>query len=418
MSDHLFEDVIQPKPLDTQEFDRLVTERLNLLENANNNHLVIAYSPFRWDTLSHVQAIKMWDDNGYRVEWATNTGEDNIRRGLKLYNKDHMSEEDAIQVFKKVLVDYEMPDKSEWEDETDISMYTGWAYYTIQDYSSIKTPTELEDITYVEALKYVIREVDGPKEYVLDAMKKLAWFYGNKKEFELERKYIEMVADEGDSDAACELGYMWYYGQHGEVNYAKAYHYFKEGVKGNSENALYSKYKIADMYRFGLHVEKDEQKYQDMIYELFDEIGEPKTTGTPFAEVAYRVAGIEADKGNVEKAVDLLVRAKNFLAERLYHDHYWGSIDIMQRIVNKLYELTEFDENWFNFYDMIHLAGSDRLVEFFYEGEIHRIEFEQGGDVALDGKWYRDVGAFLEKCSLGGQRITAVYDELGRMVIV
>ena len=29
-----------------------------------------------------------------------------------------------------------------------------------------------------------------------------------------------------------------------------------------------------------------------------------------------------------------------------------------------------------------------------------------------------NVGTFLEKCSLGGQRITAVYDELGRMVIV
>ncbi len=418
MSDHEFKNVIEPKPLDMQEFNRLVTERLNLLECENHNHLVIAYEPFRSDTMSHVQAIKSWDDIGYHVEWITNTGDENIRTGLRIYSKDHLSEEDAIQVFKQVLVDFEMPDKLGWYDETEYYMYLGWANDTVRDYPKIKIPTKQEEFTYVEALKFIIQEVSDPKDYVVDAMKKLAWFYGSKKEHELELKYLEMAADEGDYDAACELGYMWYYGQHGEVNYAKAYHYFKEGMKGKGENAFYSKYKIADMYRFGLNVKKDEQKYRDMIYELLGEIGEPKTYETPFPEVAYRVAGIEAERGNNDEAVNLLIRAKRFLAIRLYYDNYWGSIQVMQRIVKKLYELTEFDENCFDFYDLIQLAGNQYSVQLIYLGELHEIEFSSDGGVALDGKWYRSVSEFIEKSILDGNRITAVCDELERMVII
>ena len=418
MADHEFTDVIKPNPISMQDFDRLVTNRLIKLECADKNYLVIAYEPFRDDTVSHVQAIRMWDDIGYRVEWATNTGDENERIGLKLYNKDHLSEEEALNVFKQVLVDFEMPDKAGWEDETEVSMYTGWAHYTVRDFSKIKTPTEQDEFTYVEALKYIIENITDPKDYVVDAMRKLAWFYASKKEHALERKYLEMAADEGDYDAACELGYMWYYGQHGEVNYAKAYHYFKEGIKADSENARYSKYKIADMYRFGLHVKKDVQKYQDIVYELLDEIGEPETIDTPFPEVAYRVAGIEAEKGNTEKAVDLLIRAKRFLAERLYYDDYWGYIDVMQRIIKKLYDLTEFDENYFDFYDIFHLSDTSSHVRFFFEGDSHEIEFSPDGEVALDGKWYRTASEFIGKSILGGRRITAVYDELGRMVIV
>lgn len=417
MADHIFSDVIEPNPLDMQEFDRLVTERLNKLENAKDNHLVIGYEPYRDDTMSHVQAVKMWDDIGYRVEWATNTGAENRRIALKIYHKDHLSEEESIRVFKEILVDFEMPDKEGWEDTTEMEMYAGWAFLTVRDYSKIKNPTEQEQFAYVEALKYIIDEVDEPKSYEIDAMKKLAWYYGSKKEHELERKYLEMAADEGDYDADCELGYMWYYGQHGEVNYAKAYYYFKEGLKGDSENALYSKYKIADMYRFGLYVEQDEKKYQEMVCELLDEIGDPKTIDTPFPEVAYRVAGIEAERGNTEEAVSLLIRAKRFLAERLYHDNYWGSIQVMQRIVRKLYELTEFDENSFDFYDIIYLAEDPCKVDFSYEGAPHEIEFASDGGVALDGRWYRSVSEFMEKGVLAGHRVTSVYDELGKLVV-
>ena len=171
MADHIFSDVIEPNPLDMQEFDRLVTERLNKLENAKDNHLVIGYEPYRDDTMSHVQAVKMWDDIGYRVEWATNTGAENRRIALKIYHKDHLSEEESIRVFKEILVDFEMPDKEGWEDTTEMEMYAGWAFLTVRDYSKIKNPTEQEQFAYVEALKYIIDEVDEPKSYEIDAMK-------------------------------------------------------------------------------------------------------------------------------------------------------------------------------------------------------------------------------------------------------
>ena len=57
-------------------------------------------------------------------------------------------------------------------------------------------------------------------------------------------------------------------------------------------------------------------------------------------------------------------------------------------------------------------------MRFFFEGDSHEIEFSPDGEVALDGKWYRTASEFIGKSILGGRRITAVYDELGRMVIV
>ena len=47
-------------------------------------------------------------------------------------------------------------------------------------------------------------------------MCELGWFYCSKKKFDLEIKYLEMAAEYGYLPAMEELGYMWYYGQHGE----------------------------------------------------------------------------------------------------------------------------------------------------------------------------------------------------------
>lgn len=418
MATNRFKETIENRPLTDEEFKTLVVDRMPLLNEADDG-IEFYYEPVRDDHVNESSVLVIPKNIGFLLKTVINSG---VEREEKIFMKEVTTKEEVVPLLRKILVEQQLPNTDEWNDSSYWMHASMQSFKIIREYPLIENPTENDDFSYVEALQYIIiaiRDIDGnPADEAVKAMRKLAAFYGDHREFELEKKYLEMAYDEGDYDAACELGYMWYYGQHGEVNYAKAYHYFKEGMKADSENAHYSKYKIADMYRFGLHVEKDVQKYQDMVYELFDEIGEPGTIGTPFPEVAYRVAGIETEKGNTEKAVELLIRAKRFLAERLYYDNYWGSINIMERIVKKMYSLTDFDRNCFDFYDIFHLAGNSDTVEFFYDSEVHRIEFMEDGSISLDGKWYVDIKEFIEKASLGGRRITAIYDELGRMVIV
>lgn len=66
-----------------------------------------------------------------------------------------------------------------------------------------------------------------------------------------------------DYDEAYEcLGYIWYYGRTGERDYKKAFEYFSKMMdKGN----LVAEYKVADMYKNGYYVDKDQNKYENMI---------------------------------------------------------------------------------------------------------------------------------------------------------
>ena len=68
-------------------------------------------------------------------------------------------------------------------------------------------------------------------------------------------QYYEMAADEGVIQAYNNLGYCYYYGRHQETNYRKAFEYFSLGAAiGNHGNCYY---KLGDMYRDGLYVERN-----------------------------------------------------------------------------------------------------------------------------------------------------------------
>lgn len=64
----------------------------------------------------------------------------------------------------------------------------------------------------------------------------------------------KIAADAGSLRAICNVGYCYYYGRHQQVDYAKAYEYFVKGaLLFDDANCLY---KLGDMYLNGLSVEK------------------------------------------------------------------------------------------------------------------------------------------------------------------
>lgn len=147
-------------------------------------------------------------------------------------------------------------------------MTNAMALKELQDYYDTDNPTEDDEFRFTEALGYLIDQTKDPKY-----MYELGWFYCSKKRFDLEIRYLEMAAEYGFIPAMEELGYMWYYGQHGQKDYDKAFYYFSKGAAHDESNGgLWCKYKLADMYSFGCAVEKDEDKYREMIEEAYEQV--------------------------------------------------------------------------------------------------------------------------------------------------
>ena len=317
-------------------------------------------------------------------------------------------------------------------------MDTSKALQAIQNYYDIENPTEDDEFIYVESLKIMINETKHPKY-----MAELGWFYCERKRFDLEIKYLEMAAECGYGPACEELGYMWYFGQHGEKDYEKAFKYFSQGSEldnyGN-HGSLWAKYKLADMYRFGLAVDKDEAKYRRIIEEAYKEVKDARYLNQPFPEISLRLAGIRATQGKIDEAVELLKPAKHFLAERLSRDPFWGHIQVMGRIVRFLYSLTPLDEEAADFYDLFYLTENPGTYSMKYwdkagekkirlevvadeviadpakEGENRGPVAETstmpktGIDIKYDGKWFRTFEDFCSKAMLGNNKFTTVYD--------
>ena len=222
----------------------------------------------------------------------------------------------------------------------------------LDDYYHTQNPTKKDEINYTEALRFLIEETKEPQY-----MYELGWHYCSIQRFDLEIKYLELAAEYGYLPAMEELGYMWYYGQHGEKDYDKAFYYFSKGSEDNNGNgSLWCKYKLADMYHYGYSVEKDKEKYKELIEKAYEEVYPPEYLNDPFPEIAYRLAEIRVVEGRKDEAIGLLMEAKSFMAERLSHEAFWGHINVMGRIVRFLYSLLSFEKNRSDFYDLFYLT--------------------------------------------------------------
>lgn len=274
----------------------------------------------------------------------------------------------------------------------------------VRDYYDISNPSEDDDFIFTEALHFLIDETKNP-EYMVE----LAWFYCEQKRFDLEITYLEMAAEYGYSPAMEELGYMWYYGQHGEKDYEKAFYYFSKGAESGS---MWSEYKLADMYRYGCYVEKDEKKYKKLIRAAYEKVKIPGRLNEPYPEITYRMAGILAEEGKKKEPVKMLRSAKSFMAERLSYDPFWGHIEVMGRIVRLLYSLTAVNTEAIDLYDIFGVISPNKEYSFRRGRKKYTIKTDSESAIDFEGKWYRNYGEFLQKATIENDRITAIYDEL------
>ena len=167
-----------------------------------------------------------------------------------------------------------------------------------------RNPTEEEDFLFTEAMNYLIEELHDPADMLY-----LGGYYYQEKHFDLALKYYEMAAS-FDYDPAYEcLGYIWYYGRTGERDYKKAFEYFSRLMdKGHPV----STYKVADMYKNGYYVEKDQAKYEEIIEKLYPTVERMTNVFDPVPEVYTRLARIRVAQGRRDEAADLLLYAEGY----------------------------------------------------------------------------------------------------------
>lgn len=277
----------------------------------------------------------------------------------------------------------------------------------VDQFYRMSNPSEDESFMFTEALSYLIELEQKPQD-----MMELGGYYYELKKFDLALKYYEMAAMQ-DYPVAFEcLGYIWYYGRTGQVDYKKAFEYFSRCME---QGHLVAAYKVADMYKNGYYVEKDMEKYKSIIEELYPKVAKLTNLGDPVPEVYTRLARIRKEEGDIDGAIDLYYRAKVFLAQRISYNAFFGNLNIMEWLIRDLYELIDFDETDFDFFDLYYVLKKPAKVHFWYEEREYVIESQEEDDgcsIKFNNKWYRNVSDFMSGATIKKEKLTHINGRL------
>lgn len=277
----------------------------------------------------------------------------------------------------------------------------------IQDYYRIGSPNDEQDFMYTEALNFIIHTEKNPR-----AMLELGGWYYEKRDFDKAAKYYELAAECGEKGAYSPLGYIWYYGRTGVKDYEKAFKYYNLAADNGDDEAAY---KIADMYKNGYFVEKDYDKYKSIIEKLYKKVKNDRNLWSPLPQISIRLAVIRSEQGKKEDAANLLIYAKDFLAQRIRINSFFGDITTMKWLITELYNVIDFDYHSFDFYDLFHLLKTPVKITFRYKNKEYNVESSEDGElmaVHFGDKWFRSSDEFFNKAVIENNRLTKIYNDL------
>ncbi len=301
---------------------------------------------------------------------------------------------------------------------------------------------EKDEAAFEEACHFLMEVIGDMK-----VAEGLGGYYYGKRRYDLALKYYTLAAKNGTTYAWIGLGYIWYYGRLGVRDYEKAYHSFAKAIElltGRSMNSdtfwtldkkvkLHNKdeydqyinaaYKLADMYRYGLYVEESWEHFVFLIRQLYDmTCSHDMNFADHMPEISLRMAdvllaeqaseaagkqttGISAKK---KEALDILNRAKDYMAIRLDFSRFFGDFSVMKSIVRKIYSLTEFVSEKADLYDLYYVLQTPCRVRFLCDETAHEVLSEREGQeivVCLDGIWYHTIDDFMMKGKIDGRSI-------------
>jgi hypothetical protein len=264
--------------------------------------------------------------------------------------------------------------------------------YRLENSSSL---SKEDAFLLVESYQYVIEQTGDP-----EMMLYLGGHYYGEKNFVLAKKYYEMSASLGDVNAYGPMGYIYYYGRVGNPDYEKAYYWYRKAAKSGD---LEAELKLADMSKNGYYVPKDYEAYKKQIEALYDKVKTSDRLGDPFPEAATRLASIRTEEGKIEEAISLYLEAKNFLAQRIHYNPFFGNLHIMMWLEDDLNALLPVDTADFDFFDCYILLKEPTTIAFSYGRKRYQVTSKtENGQflVSFLGKSYPSVASFMEKAAI------------------
>ncbi len=184
---------------------------------------------------------------------------------------------------------------------------------------AVKLPDEL--VKLIEEI--LVEDIDEGNRDAMCALGELYYYEdGGKQDYDKAFESFIKATQRGSDRARENLGFCYYYGRGCEVNYEKA---FKCFVKGAFLNRIASIYKLGDMYRKGLFVEQD-GKTAFELYCKADSLIEEDDDGDVFkifgADVSIRMAdcyyyGIGVKKKDLEEALFYYNQAESMYIPRI-----------------------------------------------------------------------------------------------------
>ena len=278
----------------------------------------------------------------------------------------------------------------------------------IDRYEDVSSKTKDEEFLYIEACQYLIEETKDPSYMV-----RLGSYYYENKIFDLALKYYEMADEYGDEWAPEGLGYIWYYGRTGTVDYEKAFHYFSKAAKNGY---VRSTIKVADMYKNGYYVTQNYKKYCSIIEDFYNRLeGTVVPFHHPIPEIETRLAKIRMKEGRIEEAIKLYLSAKDVLSYRLIYNPFFGDFNIMKWLIEDLYTLMDIDYSKFDLYDLYEILKKPIKIAFSYQNKDYMVESmieDKQIVIKFGDDWYRSIEDFFLKAHINNQRLPEIYKKI------
>lgn len=142
------------------------------------------------------------------------------------------------------------------------------------------------------------------------------------------QKYYEQSADLGNSQAACNLGYIYAYGRTGERDNEKAFYYFNLAAMDGNANASY---KVGDAYYWGNFVAKQPLLAFKYYQEAENQLDYLRDDDDIKSDIYYRLAlcfykGIGTSK-DLFNALSYINKAHTYsYYDRTHHKFNWESV--------------------------------------------------------------------------------------------
>jgi len=287
------------------------------------------------------------------------------------------------------------------------------AYRITQEYQGKSVLEPDEEFMLIEAFSLIIHTYkdseDVPDGYI--AMFNLASHYKRRGEYDLALKYFVMCSDHGGELVAdMEIGDIYYYGLAGAPDYEKAFKYYSSSANYDFPKA---KLMLAEMYEKGQFVRQDHERYRELILAVYDQIQDspvPHYKGHVFAKVAE----IYLEDELPEAAFQLLLDAHYELTKQLLRYTENSDLDLMKRIIERIYELSGVDVSGMknlHLYDLYQILKQPASVEFRSQSGTHRVSsFSESGEITIefDGKWFRNIDEFFYNAAIDGKRLPAL----------